>query len=217
VTAEQLQHSIANGCASLGMTGKEYDDAIGQFAVLLTELGRWGARVNLTAIRDPQEMVTMHLLDSLAVRPFLRGSSVIDIGTGAGFPGLPLAIVEPERRFVLLDSNGRKIDFVQHMITKLGLRNVSAVQSRAENYASGPTFDTVVARALATISGILDFGGHLAAEKGVVLALKGKYPTEELEVLTSLHDRWAATVTEIRVPGLTQHARHIVSLERRAE
>ena len=108
-----------------------------RLAHLLSELRRWGKRVNLTAILAPSEMVPAHALDSLSVRPLLQGNCVIDVGTGAGFPGLPLAIVEPNREFSLLDGNGKKISFVQHMVGELGLKNVTAIKARAEDYAPG--------------------------------------------------------------------------------
>ena len=210
-----IRQEIADGCRALELDSDE--SSLDSYATLLSELERWGRRVNLTAIRDARDMVGGHLFDSLAVLPFLRGASVIDIGTGAGFPGLPLAIADPQRHFVLLDSNGKKISFVKHMVTQLGLRNVDAVKSRAEDYAPGRSFDTVIARALAGIPRILQVGGHLLAENGVVLALKGKYPAEELDKIQSLPEPWAFTVDEINVPGLSQHARHVVSLERRVE
>ena len=179
--------------------------------MLLDELGRWGRRVNLTAIRDPQAMVSAHVLDSLTVRPHLHGRSVIDIGTGAGFPGLPLAIAEPAMEFVLLDANAKKIGFVQHIVGRLGLGNVSAVRSRAEDYAPGRGFDTVIARAVTSTAGLIDLGAHLLNERGVILALKGRHPTAELNTLP--HD-WTYTVTELAVPGLEDHARHLVVLKR---
>ena len=210
VTPEELRKKISEGCRELGQDVG--DKQLRQFAALLTELERWGARVNLTAIRDIGDMVSGHLLDSLAVRPYLQGNSVIDIGTGAGFPGLPLAIVEPDRAFTLLDSNGKKIGFVQHMVSKLGLDNVTTVKARAESYAHEQTFDTVIARALATVPKIIELGGHLAGEKGVLLALKGRYPAAELEQLENLPDRWDWNATVISVPGLPEHARHIIRL-----
>ena len=212
---ERLAHAIASGCDALGQSAD--DSTRRQYATLLIELERWGARINLTAIRAVDEMISGHLLDSLAARPYLRGDSVIDIGTGAGFPGLPLAIAEPERTFVLLDSSAKKISFVQHIATKLRLQNVSAIQTRAEDYAPARTFDTVTARALAAIPRIIELGGHLAGEKGVLLALKGRYPAEELEQTKQLATRWDFKVSKVHVPGLDEHSRHIISLERRAE
>ena len=180
---------------------------------LLSDLERWNQRFNLTAIRDKGQMVSGHVLDSLAVRPYIRGPNVIDIGTGAGFPGLPLAIVEPETQFVLLDSVGKKIRFVEHMIGELGLDNVSAVKARAEDYAPGNRFDTVIARALATVPRLVALSSHLVGEDGALLALKGKYPAEELEELKS-NSEWDHDVTELSVPGLEAHARHVVILRR---
>lgn len=176
-------------------------------AWLLCELDRWNARINLTAIREPKAMVSGHLLDSLAVRPHIVGKSLIDIGTGAGFPGLPIAISEPGLTVELLDSNARKISFVQHVIGELGISNAAAVRSRAENYAPGKRFDTVTARALASIPRLIELAGHLAAEKGVMLALKGRYPAGELD---EIPDAWDHNVTELTVPGLG--ARHLVTL-----
>jgi len=208
--SEELTKKISDGCKALGQIIS--DDQARQLALLLAELERWSARVNLTAIRDIDDMVSGHVLDSLAVRPFLQGSTVIDIGTGAGFPGLPLAIAEPDRTFTLLDSNGKKIAFVQHIVTKLALTNVTPVKARAEESAGGDEFDTVVARALASIPKIIELGGHLMGKKGVLLALKGKYPAEELEQLEHLPDRWAWKSEELLVPGLPLHSRHIIRL-----
>ena len=184
-----------------------------QLEALLTELDRWNQRINLTAIRKVDEMVAGHILDSLVVLPMLRGPRVLDIGTGAGFPGLPLAIVEPGTEFVLLDSNGKKISFVERMIAALGLKNAKAVKARAEDYAPGKRFDTVIARALASLPRLVELSAHLVGEDGRLLALKGKYPAEELEAIRSLPE-WEYSVQPVDVPGLEAHARHVVKLER---
>lgn len=190
------------------------DAAIAQLETLLRELRRWGQRINLTAILDPDEMVSGHVLDSLAVRPLVRGPRVIDIGTGAGFPGLPLAISEPQLAFTLLDSHGKKISFVNHIISELGLSNATAVKARAEDYAPGNRFDTVIARALATVPRLVELSAHLVREDGQLLALKGKYPAAELETITP-SPAWEFSVTELTVPFLEAHARHVVSVRRK--
>ncbi len=187
------------------------DDAADRMAALLAELDKWNRRVNLTAVRDPQQMVTLHLLDSLAVRPLLEGKTVLDVGTGPGFPGLPLAIAEPERRFTLLDSNTRKIQFVQHAAGLLGLDNVEAIKGRSEDFAPGHRFDTVIARALAALPRLAEIAGHHVGEDGVFIALKGRYPAEELEELRA---PWSHEVVQLTVPGLDAGSRHAVLLRR---
>jgi len=155
-------------------------------------------------------MITGHLLDSLVARPLLRGKQVLDLGTGAGFPGLPLAIVEPEREFDLVDSNNKKVMFVQHVAGLLGLDNVRAAKARVEDYAPGHRFDTVTARAVATVPRLLEIAGHHVGEDGVFVALKGRNPAEELE---SLPDNWRYDVIELEVPGLEAGSRHAVLIE----
>ena len=182
-----------------------------KFDALLDELERWNQKVNLTAIRDRGEMATAHIDDSLAAQPLLRGGRILDVGTGAGFPGLPLAIVEPQREFHLIDSNNKKIQFVQHMAGLLGLDNVTAVKTRAEDYAPGYRFDTVIARALAALPKLVEIAGHHVGEDGVFVALKGRYPEEELKELS---DMWQSSVRELKVPGLEAGSRHAVLLTR---
>ncbi len=183
-----------------------------QFATLLEELDRWNQRVNLTAIRDQQDMITGHLLDSLVARPLLQGKRVLDIGTGAGFPGLPLAICEPDRDFVLLDSNNKKIMFVQHAVALLGLSNVTTCRARTEDYAPADRFDTVIARAVGPLARLVKMAGHHVGEDGVFVALKGRYPAEELE---DLPEGWSSIVQQLAVPGLETGSRHAVTLRAR--
>ena len=188
-------------------------EAAAQLADLLLELSRWNRRINLTAIREPERMVAAHVLDSLSIRPQLNGDRVLDLGTGAGFPGLPLAIAEPERHFVLLDSSAKKIGFVRHMIARLGLDNALAEQTRAEDYSPEAPFATVVARAVTSTAGLLGIGARHVREGGVLLAMKGRHPADELEALP---DDWTSTVSELHVPGLEGHARHLVRLSRKS-
>ena len=187
-----------------------------KLGILIDELERWNRKVNLTAIRDRGEMITGHLLDSLVAAPLLEGKTVLDVGTGPGFPGLPLAVVHPERQFTLLDSNNKKIMFAQHAAGLLGLDNVSAVKARGEDYAPGHGFDTVIARALAALPRLVEIAGHHVGEDGVFVALKGRYPTEELEELEKLELPWRHAVTELNVPGLEKGSRHAVLLRRQS-
>lgn len=203
-----LADKITSGVASLGQDLP--GDCVRKCAKLLCELERWGSRMNLTAIRDADTMVSAHVLDSLSVRPFIRGTTLIDVGTGAGFPGLPIAICEPGVAVELLDSNERKVGFVRHIIGELEIFNATARRSRAENYTPGGGFDTVIARALAPLPGVIELAGHLVAKKGVMLVQKGRYPAHELKDIT---EAWDYSVTELTVPGL--EARHVVTLRRR--
>ncbi len=202
--------AIQTAIDSLGQTFPE--GAAGKFSTLLDELGKWNRRVNLTAVRDPSEMLTAHILDSLVARPLLHGRTVLDVGTGAGFPGLPLAIAEPERQFTLLDRNNKKIMFVQHMAGLLGLGNVTAIKGRSEDYAPGQRFDTVIARALAALPRLVEIAGQHVGEDGVFVALKGRYPAEEIEQISG--QPWSHVVMELEVPGLEARSRHAVLLRR---
>jgi len=186
-------------------------EAEARLEALLDELEKWNRKVNLTAIRSRDEMVTAHILDSLVARPLLQGREILDVGTGPGFPGLPLAIVEPDREFTLLDSNNKKIMFVQHVAGLLGLDNVTAVKDRGEDYAPGHRFDTVIARALAALPRLVEIAGHHVREDGVFVALKGRYPAEELEQVKA---PWSHEVAELHVPGLEAGSRHAVLLRR---
>jgi 16S rRNA (guanine527-N7)-methyltransferase len=180
---------------------------------LLDELAHWNRSFNLTAITERREMLTHHLLDSLSILPFLAGERVLDIGTGAGFPGLPLAIAAPQRRFVLLDSNGKKIRFVAHAVRTLGLRNVEAVHARAggrEMAVQGP-FDTVVARACAPLPELLRLAEGYCGVGTRLLAMKGRRQAEERQGLPA---HWHIEAEhDLHVPGLDGE-RHVVMLQR---
>lgn len=175
-TAERL----VNGAATLGVNLTAADAA--RLLRLLDELERWNRSYNLTAIRDRDAMLTHHLLDSLAIHPDLEGTSVADVGTGAGFPGLPLAVLNPQRRFTLIDSNGKKIRFVQHAARTLGLSNVEGLHGRVETI-EGRTFDTVVARAFAPLPELVAQVDPLCGSQTRVLAMKGKWPQAEIDGL----------------------------------
>lgn len=204
----EARAALVDGARELGVA---LDDAqVDRLLALLDLVTEWNAKFNLTAIREPLDMVRKHLLDSLTVQPYVEGPFVTDVGTGAGFPGLPLAIVNPQLRFALIDSIQKKIRFVQHAATSLGLDNVQAVATRAENWHPEQRAATVVSRALAALPTFVAQAGHLCARNGRLLAMKGRHPAEEIAALPR---GWRHRVETLRVPGLADE-RTLVILER---
>jgi 16S rRNA (guanine527-N7)-methyltransferase len=181
---------------------------------LLDELVHWNRAYNLTAITDRARMLTHHLLDSLSVAPFVQGSTLADVGTGAGFPGLPLAVIAPERRCVLMDANGKKQRFVAHAARTLGLTNVEALHSRVEDVRPPQPFDTVVARACAALPQLLEWVAPLCGPATRVLAMKGRLPETELAAVAA---PWMIEqAVPLQVPGLNEE-RHLIILTCRLE
>lgn len=191
---------LVHDAAALGVALTEHDAA--RLRQLLEELAHWNQRFNLTGITDLESMISHHVLDSLAVHRYLHGAAIADVGTGAGFPGLPLALVNPERRFTLIDSNGKKIRFVSHAVRALGLVNVETLQARVETLHPERPFDTVLARAFAPLPLLLETVAPLCGGDTRVLAMKGKWPRDELE---SLPPRWRVAESHtLTVPGLAE-------------
>ena len=182
----------------------------------LALLARWNRTYNLTAIRDPREMVGKHLLDSLAMAPAVaelaaRGGRLADLGTGPGLPGIPLAIAHPGLRVALVESNGKKARFLREAVRQLGLGNVRVAESRIEAFDAPGEFDAITARALATLPLILELGGHLLAAGGRLLAMKGAVPEDEI---AALPPGWQVeSVRPLTVPGLAAE-RHLVVVAR---
>lgn len=198
--ALSLVHRLVNDAKSMGVFLTESDAS--RLQQLLDELERWNRTYNLTAITKREDMITHHLLDSLAIQGDLHGDSIADVGTGAGFPGLPLAVVNPERRFTLIDSAGKKIRFVSHAAHALGLTNVEAVHGRVESMHPGMPFDTVVARAFAPLPKMLEMVTPLCGSQTRVLAMKGKWPQDELNAIPP---GWRMERSrEVVVPGLSE-------------
>jgi 16S rRNA (guanine527-N7)-methyltransferase len=176
---------------------------------LVDELELGNAQFNLTAIRDRPGMLRKHVLDSMSLQPYLRGERLADVGTGAGFPGLVLAVVNPQRRFTLIEATGKKARFVEQTAQRIGSGNVLVVNSRSESYRPFELFDTVVARALSSLADFVAYAGHLCAPDGRLLAMKGKRPDDEISALPRAFRVLA--VHRLSVPGLPDE-RHLVEL-----
>lgn len=149
-------------------------EIIDQLFMYLEMLEEWNRIHNLTGVKDPKEWVSKHILDSLSIMPYLKGQRILDVGTGAGLPGIPLALAMPKCSFVLLDSNQKKITFVQHVILSLGLNNAEAVCLRVQSYKPDHLFNYVISRAYASVNDFILSAGHCLAPKGKLLAMKGK-------------------------------------------
>lgn len=185
-------------------------DQAQQLQRYLQLLQRWNKVYNLTAVRDPAQMQLLHLDDSLSVAPFIRGESCLDVGSGAGLPGIPLAIIQPERQFTLLDTNGKKTRFMQQAVLELGLKNVQVVQTRVESWQPGRCFDAIISRAFASLYDFVTFTGKHACENGILYAMKGRYPETEL---AELPQGWKLVAKHsLHVAGL-EAERHLLELQ----
>jgi len=199
-----LRPELEAGLRALGLDAALATPLLEYVALLV----RWNATYNLTAIRDPREMVSKHLLDSLAMHAYVDDiGTLADLGTGPGLPGIPLAIAKPGLRVSRVESNGKKVRFLREAIRKLGLTNAEAVESRIEAFDAPGRFDAITARALATLPLILESGGHLLRPGGVLLAMKGVVPNDEIAALPA---GWVVReMHPMRVPGLDAE-RHLV-------
>ena len=191
---EACKKTLITGLESLDLPLDE--DKIEQLMCFIKLLEKWNKAYNLTSIRNTEDMVRLHLLDSLAIIPFIEGKNVIDIGTGAGLPGIPLAIYLPSISFTLLDSNAKKTRFVQQVILELKLKNVSVFHNRVEHYLPEVSFNTVITRAFASLSDIVKLTGHLLSKNGIILAMKGQPPDEQYINFAK------TTLIPINVPGI---------------
>jgi 16S rRNA (guanine527-N7)-methyltransferase len=175
----------------------------------VTELMNWNRVYNLTSVRKPADIITRHILDSLSVIPYLQGERILDIGTGAGLPGIPLAIACPEREFVLMDSSSKKLRFVQQTLGILELDNVTLENVRVEDYKPDRLFDTIICRAFSDLHDFHQHATRLCNENGILLAMKGVYPMTEIECLEDksvIND-----IITLKVPGLDAE-RHLVTM-----
>lgn len=199
--------SLEQGLAAMSLPA----DLAGPLLQYLALLDRWNKTYNLTAIRDPGQMVTRHLLDSLAMAPFFSTGTLADLGTGPGLPGIPLAITHPGLQVTLVESNGKKCRFMREAVRKLGLSNARVAESRAEALDEPAAYDNLTARAMDTLAGIITVGGHLLRPGGRLLAMKGVVPHEEIAALPA---GWQVeSITPLQVPGLVGE-RHLVVVGR---
>lgn len=181
-----------------------------QLIAYVDMLHKWNKAYNLTSVRDPNEMLVRHILDSIVVAPHLQGERFIDVGTGPGLPGIPLSIVRPESHFTLLDSLGKRVRFLRQVQHELKLENITPVQSRVEEFPSEPPFDGVISRAFASLDDMLSWCRHLLGENGRFYALKGQLPEEEIASLPAAFS--VESVVKLRVPQL-EGERHLVVIK----
>ena len=205
----QWQRQLSQGLAGMDMA---LDDQQQQRLLdFLALLNKWNRAYNLTAVREPAEMVSRQLLDSLSIAPFIHTDHLLDVGAGGGLPGIPLAIAFPERRFTLLDSNSKKTRFLTQSVLELGLDNVEVFHGRAEQYQPGKQFAQISSRAFTALENLVSWCGHLLAEDGQFLAMKGQFPDDEVAALPA---PWQVQSSiPLQVPGTTGD-RHLLLVGR---
>jgi len=202
---EDPKRILADGMAAMGVSAtQEQCDRLLEFLHLLK---KWNRVYNLTAIVRPMDMVRLHLLDSLAILPYLRGGQVLDVGTGAGLPGIPLAILSPDKEFTLLDSNAKKTRFVRQAAIELGLRNVRVEHARIEQFKPSHGFDIILARAYAGLTDIVGQTARLLNPLGMILAQKGKLPEGEIQQLEGAD----VATYPLTIPGVDAE-RHLIAI-----
>jgi 16S rRNA (guanine527-N7)-methyltransferase len=170
-------------------------------------LEKWASVYNLTNIRNPTQMIPKHILDSLSITPYLQGTRILDVGTGAGLPGIPLALTHPNYHFTLLDSNGKKTRFLTHAIQKLAIPNIDIIQKRVEQFQADICFDSIITRAFSSLTDFLQKTHHLACQKGIFLSMKGQYPTEEISKLDARFS--IVSINPVHISGLNEK-RHVI-------
>lgn len=204
------QQELERGLDSLGVSFTEQQ--IERLLGFLAMLERWNKTYNLTAVRDPLEMLRLHVLDSAAIHHYIdAAANVIDVGSGAGLPGIPLAILNPQKQFTLLDSNGKKTRFIFQAIAELGLSNAQQVHQRVEQYQPQVGFDRVTSRAFSSLPKMLKQCDHLVADEGYFLAMKGKKPDLELSQITKAYK--VVDVSKIVVPNVDGE-RHLIKIKK---
>ncbi|MCW7555393.1 16S rRNA (guanine(527)-N(7))-methyltransferase RsmG [Endozoicomonas gorgoniicola] len=206
-----LRESICRGANTLSVSlTEEQADLLTRYVELLA---KWNKAYNLTAVRDINEMVSRHILDSLSIAPYMTGDFLMDVGSGPGLPGMIMAIMYPEKQFTLLDSNGKKTRFMTQAKMELGLNNVRVENTRCESFQAEQPFDVIMSRAFSSLLDMVEGTHHLLSPEGTFLAMKGLYPEEELQELYAVRPDIKETGSHIlSVPGC-EAQRHLVMLK----
>lgn len=209
VDTVKLNEILLQGCEKLALdiTTEQADKLTGY----VQRIDKWNKAYNLTSVRDPEQMMVKHILDSLAVTRFVSGKRVIDVGTGPGLPGMPLAIMLPDIEFTLLDSLGKRVRFMKQCAFELGLTNVTPVYSRVEEHEPAQPYDIVLSRAFASLKDMLHWCQHLVDSSGVFFALKGQFPQSEIDEVSDHFQ--IGSVEALSVPDLTGE-RHLVTIRK---
>lgn len=206
-TLTTCQQQLESGLKqlSIGYT----DQQLSQWLGYLSLLNKWNKAYNLTSVRDPIDMVSRHLLDSLSLVPYVEADQLIDVGTGPGLPGIPLAIAFPEKHFSLLDSNGKRTRFLQQVKVELTLNNIAIYNGRVEDHQPDQPYQAVLSRAFASLEDMINWTSHLCAKEGTFMAMKGQHPTEEIEQLPAGFK--VMEINALHVPGSVAE-RHLVKI-----
>lgn len=204
-----LKNRIHEASTKIGiMVSSEQNEQLIQYLELLI---KWNKAYNLTAIRDPEEMFTKHIVDSLSIAPFIKGESILDVGTGPGLPGIPMAIMFPSKHFSLLDSNGKKTRFLVQVKMSLALVNIEVFNIRVESLPNDKLFDQIMSRAFTALDNMVELCKHLLSPNGEFLAMKGLVPKDEMAMLDK--DYGITSITPLTVPGCMDQ-RHLISIKK---
>jgi 16S rRNA (guanine527-N7)-methyltransferase len=204
-----LEERLESGLRELGISMGTQD--LSRLVEYVALLDKWNRVYNLTAIRDAGSVVSVHLLDCLAAVPYLRGNGVLDVGSGAGLPGIPISVARPDLRVTMLESSHKKAAFLRQAVAELQLKNAAIVCERAESWQPRETFDCIISRAFAELSEFVTLTEHLLAQRGLLVAMKGVHPYDEIAKLPP--EFRVTQVRRLRVPGL-EAERHLVLIER---